>query len=117
MCDVWTGQRNRPLRLLAVAAGEQGEWMAREIGGKEEKAPFCLMQSGADQAAGAELLYLTVGAEAYREVAELARWARQRGGTGAVESGRAEKCPDTARPGLCDVAKCTEPGRGAECAA
>lgn len=79
MCDVWTGQRNRPLRLLAVAAGEQGEWMAREIGGKEEKAPFCLMQSGADQAAGAELLYLTVGAEAYREVAELARWARQRG--------------------------------------
>ena len=53
MCDVWTGQRNRPLRLLAVELDEQGEWVAREACGQTEKRPFLLMQTSADPANGA----------------------------------------------------------------
>ena len=79
MCDVWTGQRNRPLRLLAVELDEQGEWVAREASGQTEKRPFLLMQSGVAQANGAELLYLTVEIGAYPKVAALAGWAQQQG--------------------------------------
>ena len=79
MCDVWTGQRNRPLRLLAVELDEQGEWVAREACGQTEKRPFLLMQASADPANGAELLYLTVEIGAYPKVAALAKWAQQQG--------------------------------------
>ena len=79
MCDVWTGQRNRPLRLLAVELDEQGEWVAREACGQTEKRPFLLMQASADPANGAELLYLTVEIGAYPKVAALAEWAQQQG--------------------------------------
>lgn len=79
MCDVWTGQRNRPLRLLAVELDQQGEWVAREACGQTEKRPFLLMQASADPANGAELLYLTVEIGAYPKVAALAEWAQQQG--------------------------------------
>lgn len=79
MCDVWTGQRNRPLRLLAVELDEQGEWVAREACGQTEKRPFLLRQASADPANEAELLYLTVEIGAYPKVAALAEWAQQQG--------------------------------------
>lgn len=79
MCDVWAGQRNRPLRLLAVGLDEQGEWIARNACDQDEKNIFSLAQSGAVQAAGAELLYLTAGAGEYQKVAALAECARRHG--------------------------------------
>lgn len=79
MCDVWTGQRNRPLRLLAVELDEQGEWVAREACGQTEKRPFLLRQASADPANEAELLYPTVEIGAYPKVAALAEWAQQQG--------------------------------------
>lgn len=33
MCDIWTGQRNRPMRLLTVGMDERGEWIARNACG------------------------------------------------------------------------------------
>lgn len=79
MCDVWTGQRNRPLRLLAVEVDEQGEWVAREACGQTETRPFLLMQASEDPANRAELLYLTVEIGAYPKVVALAGRAQQQG--------------------------------------
>lgn len=76
MCDIWTGQQNRLLRLLAVSPGEQGEWVARNVCGKAEEAAFAL---NPDQSSDEELLYLTVGIEAYPKVAALAERVQQRG--------------------------------------
>ena len=79
MCDIWTGQRNRPMRLLTVGMDERGEWIARNACGQGEEDIFSLAQSGAVQDAGAELLYLTAGAGEYQKVAALAERARRQG--------------------------------------
>lgn len=79
MCDIWTGQRNRPMRLLTVGMDERGEWIARNACGQGEEDIFSLAQSGAVRDAGAELLYLTAGAGEYQKVAALAERARRQG--------------------------------------
>lgn len=83
MGDIWMGQRNRPLQLLAVQLETMEKRDARSREAEEGPLPFHLMQNDkkitAEELAGMDILYLTARTEAYREVSALAGWARQQG--------------------------------------
>lgn len=83
MGDIWAGQRNRPLQLLAVQLEKREENDVRNRESTEVRLPFHLMQNGEkiadEKLTGADILYLTASAELYREVSALAGWAWSQG--------------------------------------
>lgn len=82
MADIWTGQRNRPLRLLEGKLAGWGKGEKKNTGDAEESLPTVLLPNGemptADELAGADILYLTAETGDSGAVAALTRWARQR---------------------------------------